>query len=298
MLYDRSYMRDADFRPRHVATTTLLISLVVIFVATSLVGFWVFKDDRLDVFFGLSLAGVKKGWVWQFVTYSFLHGGVWHLICNGLMIFFCGRVMEEVLGSRGFLKLYFVSCVAGAALQIAMAFAVPDLYGKALVIGASGAAMGLLAAFATMFPHKEICLYLFFVFPITLLARTLLWFFGALSLFGMLVPLDGVAHAAHMGGLLAGIVFVKGFVQREEASFDWNFLRKLGRKRELVRTRSGGTVSLQRVPSDENEELPPAEFISQEVDPILDKISAHGIHSLTERERKILAAARERMSKR
>lgn len=298
MLYDRSYMRDADFRPRHAATTALLVALVVAFVLTSLAGFWVFKDDRLDTLLGLSLAGLKKGWLWQIVTYGFLHGGVWHLLCNALMIFFCGRVMEEVLGSRGLVQLYFTSCIAGAVLQIAMAVALSKIYGGALVIGASAAAMGLLAAFATMFPHREICLYLFLVFPVTLHARTLLWFFGALSLFGMVVPLDGVAHAAHLGGLLAGVGFVKLFVQREEALFEWNFLRRLGRRRELVRAQSGGTVSLSRVPSDEPEELPPAEFISREVDPILDKISAHGIHSLTAHERKILAAARERMAKR
>ena len=80
--------------------------------------------------------------------------------------------------------------------------------------------------------------------------------------------------------------------------FDWSRLRRPLPRRELVRTAAERQASWQRPKKEESEELPPAEFISKEVDPILDKISAQGIQSLTPRERRILEAARERMGRR
>ena len=175
-----------------------------------------------------------------------------------------------------------------------MAWSFPSHYGHS-VFGASAGACGLLAAFCASAPDEEILLW----FVIPLKARILLIISVGLALFFTVVPSDpGIAHAAHLGGLLFGAAFVRfGWSARD---FSWRFpsLRWGRRAGPLVKVRfpkqtSSAWQEEQRRPNGEI----PADFISKEVDPILEKISAHGIHSLTERERKILEAARARMEK-
>ena len=124
----------------------------------------------------------------------------------------------------------------------------------------------------------------------------ILWFGGGLALFFTLVPSQGgVAHAAHLGGYLAGVAFMRWDLARP--AVNWNPLQGRRRKRQLVQ--AAAQISRWRGTREQSAvELPPEEFISREVDPILDKISAHGIHSLTPGERKILEAARAKMAKR
>jgi hypothetical protein len=101
---------------------------------------------------------------------------------------------------------------------------------------------------------------------------------------------DNVAYAAHFGGMLTGIFFVRGPVWLQNL----NIRRSIGRRSQ----REPAPRRVWRRPRKRTEELGAAEFISREVDPILEKISAHGIHSLTEQERQILEAARNKMAKR
>jgi hypothetical protein len=116
-----------------------------------------------------------------------------------------------------------------------------------------------------------------------------------------------VAHAAHLGGLLGGLLWVRLGWHHEHIHLPWERMgqrwrqwrafHSRDRKRQLVAT--AVKTGYWRKPKPETPvEVPPGEFISREVDPILDKISAHGIQSLTERERKILEAARSKMAKR
>ena len=126
-------------------------------------------------------------------------------------------------------------------------------------------------------------------------AKYLLLLCAGLTLYGLLRPGDGIAHAAHLGGMLTGIVFV-----RYAMHWDWHW-PKLRRTRgepprRLVKVGSPSSARWGR--SKPEEDLPADEFLSKEVDPILDKISAHGIQSLTERERRILEAARQKIVKR
>ena len=163
----------------------------------------------------------------------------------------------------------------------------------------------MFAIFARLESETEVRLY--FVLPVR--AKTLLIVFAAISAFFTVVPVagDGVAHAAHLGGIVAGLLWVKFGWHIEFIPTPWEALtdrlRKMQhrppRRRPLELVRSGGKsdAKARRVPED-TEELPPAEFISKEVDPILDKISAHGIQSLTAREREILEKARSKMGKR
>ena len=117
--------------------------------------------------------------------------------------------------------------------------------------------------------------------------------------FFVVVPAEpGIAHAAHLGGMLAAMGYEKWLLRRERRLFNWRAYGDVLRSRELVKTASNKRAFWQKHNAKVVDDLPPAEFISREVDPILDKISAHGIQSLTERERKILEAARAKMSKR
>ncbi|MBI5773400.1 MAG: rhomboid family intramembrane serine protease [Verrucomicrobia bacterium] len=298
MLDDRDYMRGEDsYRPRWPVVNILLAVNVAIFVLVEVLQFYRIPADGDAVLgmFALSLEGLQHGRIWQLFTFQFLHAGLLHLLFNALTLYFFGRAVEEALGRAALLKLYFSSGVVGGLLQMVGAWLLPTHFGYGVsVVGASAGVFGLVAAFAAMFPDRTITLLLFFIIPVSLRARTLLWVSAGLAVFGMVVPRDTIAHAAHFGGMLAGLAFVRWFVHAERPPGRWRPFRR----REMARVRSGGGISLRRVPPEEGGEPTTEEFISREVDPILDKISAHGIHSLTERERKILEAARNKMSRR
>ena len=295
MLDDRSYMR-APYRPGRSMTTTLLISLVVCYIAQSLLAG--FKTDNWVMsWLALSKEGLAHGKVYQLLTFQFLHGGIMHLLTNMLVLYFFGRAVEEMLGSQGMLRLYLASGMVGGLLQVGLSFAFPAIFSSA-VVGASAGVFGLVAAFATRSPDQPITMLIFFILPVTFKAKVLLMVEGGITLAGILGPLlphpmfgSDVAHAAHLGGMLTGIAWIKwGMMERPAL----NFWRRQPR-REPVRATA---KRIGRDSTRKNEEIPPAEFISREVDPILEKISAHGIHSLTERERQILEAARSKMAKR
>jgi len=171
-------------------------------------------------------------------------------------------------------------------------------------VGASAGLCGLVAAFALLSPQSTI--YLAFVIPVR--AVYFLPLMIALTVIFLVIPSnDHIAHAAHLGGILAGIAWVK-FGWRDyvplpwEGLFErwrrWHPLQSRQRKRELVRAASLRAKPWLQTSAESHADLPADEFISREVDPILDKISQHGIQSLTERERKILEAARKKMAKR
>jgi membrane associated rhomboid family serine protease len=299
MLDDRSYMRDSSYGGQRSLTTTLLIVNAAIFVIHSLLEYY--GLFRVVEYFALSTTGLARGFIWQLVTYQFLHGGFFHLLVNLIAIFFFGRAMEEALGRSSFLKLYFAGGIVGGLLQIVLALLFPTAFGGA-VVGASACAFALVAAFATMFPDRTITLLIFFILPVSMRARTLLWISLAIAIFGIVVPSGHIADGAHLGGIIAGFLFVKWFVQGEGWTIRLpTFRRPERRPPEFTRppaAPSRRSFWQNPKPSSEGPDLPPAEFISREVDPILDKISAEGIHSLTERERKILEAARAKMAKR
>lgn len=306
MLENRDYMREPEsgspFRFRWTACTMLMVALVVIFALQQINA--VYFHTKAEMWLGLTAAGLKSGYLWQLLTFQFLHGGLLHLLCNLLGLFYFGRFVEHVLGTRRFLVAYFAAGVVGGILQGLLMIAIPSHFGG-ILFGASAGISGMFAVFAML--ERDTTVQLYFVLPVR--AMTLLVVLCGISLFFTLVPSrqDATAHAAHLGGLLAGIAWVKLGWHREYVTLPWEGLfsrwrrwRPLEgrqRKQELVRAAKVRTESWRRAAPDSPAELPSEEFISKEVDPILDKISAHGIHSLTDHERKILDAARKRMSK-
>lgn len=295
-------MRRSDFDARRSATMALVVANVVAFIFECLhYGYppdaRIFPNDP----FALSWWGLAHGYVWQLVTFQFMHAGLLHLLGNCWVIYVFGRELEETLGLKKFLILYFASGVLGGLVQAgagglavhfgesawALRFAGPTL-------GASAGALGLLAAYAMMYPERPLMLLLFFIIPVTMRAKFLLLFCAGFALFGLLFPYGHLADAAHLGGIATGILFVR-------YAMNWEFrlpsLRRTGTRSPRLVKISARNAGIWKTSRSAAEDLPPEEFVSKEVDPILDKISAHGIQSLTERERRILEAARQKMGR-
>jgi membrane associated rhomboid family serine protease len=292
MLDDRHYIRNASQDSGRSTTLILIIVLVVAFVVQSFADFYA----HLPVYdwFALSLDGFKHKRFWQLLTFQFMHFGPWpfHLIFNCIGLYFLGRSVEETLGRKSFLTLYFLSGFFGASLQLITTWLLPN-HPDGPVVGASAGVMGLLATYAVLFPMREMTIFVYF-FPLTLRVQYLFWASLFLSAFGTFIPYGGIAHAAHLGGLLMGLAYIRWGDRARQRFAHWHPFQTRQRKRELVKA---AFVGVRRPRLDESQDLPSEEFISKEVDPILDKISAHGIQSLTERERRILEAARAKMSK-
>lgn len=295
-------MRRSTFGPQRSATVVLVIAIIVAFVVQQVLE--KSSSFEIDKYLALSLGGLKQGYVWQLLSFQFLHANLLHLAGNCLVIFFCGRAVEDALGRKSFLILYFASGVVGGLCQtlagvFASAIGLQEYaysFGGA-VVGASAGGFGVAAAFALLFPDQ--ILMLFMIIPMR--AKYLLWLSIAIAAWGVVSPNNGasgphVAHVAHLGGILAGVIFVKYAVHWH---FQWPQLNRRARPpiRRLVKVHSQ-KPGWGRDKGVVEEDLPPEEFLSKEVDPILDKISAQGIQSLTDRERRILETARAKMRKR
>jgi membrane associated rhomboid family serine protease len=140
---------------------------------------------------------------WQVVSSAFLHGGLLHLGVNMLGIWTFGRELESAMGSLRYLWLYAVSVLAAAATQlVAVSFGDP-----VPTVGASGGLFGLLAAYAILFPHRKLIL----LFPpIPLPAPLFVLLYAAFELYaGVTGTLSGVAHFAHLGGLVGGLLVLR-----------------------------------------------------------------------------------------
>jgi membrane associated rhomboid family serine protease len=303
MLEDRDYMRQPVYHDRRVSfTIVLLIANAAVFLIECLFSARPrhLQPDNpfIDANFALSVEGLQHGFVWQFLTYQFMHASIWHLLVNSWAIYFFGREMETVLGWKRFLALFLSSGVIGGIFQVLAAWVWPQFFGGP-VVGASAGAFGLVAAFAAFYPDRELFLLLFFVIPVRMRAKTLLIFLAVLAGAGVVFSESifggNVANAAHLGGMLTGFFYVRKIVQGNW--WQWNFPSRRRGPRELVATRAGKN-KFGRSADPTGEDFSAAEFLKNEVDPILDKISAHGIQSLTARERETLEKARAQMERR
>jgi membrane associated rhomboid family serine protease len=145
--------------------------------------------------------------IWQLVTYSFLHGGILHIALNMYALWLFGTRMEQVWGPKTFAVYYFV-CVIGAGLvQLFVSTHSAESGGIYPTIGASGGVFGLLLAFGLTFPNERLML----IFPpIILRAKWFVLIYGGIELyFGVTGTMEGVAHFAHLGGMLFGYILLR-----------------------------------------------------------------------------------------
>jgi membrane associated rhomboid family serine protease len=164
--------------------------------------------------------------VWQFVTYLFLHGGFWHVFWNMFALWMFGSDLERHWGSRQFLKFYLVAGVGAGVLSVILAptSTVPT-------IGASGSIYGILLAYGMMFPNRLV--YLYFLFPVKV--KYFVAVLGALAFFSALgSPGSTVAHVAHLGGMIFGFLYLKGWLSISGARQSYHRWR-VNRMRERFR---------------------------------------------------------------
>jgi membrane associated rhomboid family serine protease len=298
MLDDRPYMRSGYRPPR--APFRLTFSATNVLVGLLIVAFFIqnyhsatYPGINLD-YFTLSWQGLAHGYVWQLLTFQFLHAGISHLVFNGIALWSFGRFVEERLGKAHFLTLYFMSGVTGGLLQCLMGFLLPTMCGGP-TIGASAGIFGVVAAFALLEPDAPVLLFFF----VPMRAINLLYLSIAFSVVLFFVHSSvPVAHAAHLGGIAFGVFYIRRGLGWMRGLTGWSPAQRRTGHQEMWRATAPKPVKPRRPKPAEPADVPSGEFISQEVDPILDKISAHGIQSLTERERQILQAARSKMSRR
>lgn len=161
--------------------------------------------------FALLPAAVVQGFIWQLLTYSFLHAGVFHLLINMLMLWMFGSQVGELFHRRQFLEFYFF-CVAAAAV-VTVIFSFIGLLGMSplvATVGASGGVFGILMAFAMIYGERQIFL---FPFPFMIKAKYMVAILAFIQIAGALSQTGNIAYLAHLGGLAAGWLYIK-FVPR------------------------------------------------------------------------------------
>jgi len=194
-------------------TRALLIANIAVFLVQGL------ADDSLFIWFALWPFGspaytgpeAPAGFLpWQLVTYSFLHGNGLHLFVNMLGLFMFGSEVERVLGYQRYFTYYFVSVLSAALAQLVMsAMAAGPPYPT---VGASGGVFGLLLAYGMFFPRRMVML----IFPpIPMPARVFVFVYAAIELYlGVTGTQAGVAHFAHLGGMLGGFLMLRRWRRR------------------------------------------------------------------------------------
>ena len=198
----------------------------------------------LPLWLGMRPASVVgSGEIWRLLTYMFLHdqGSFFHILFNMLALWMFGVELERMWGSRFFLKYYFL-CGIGAALTTVILSFVPfsffDSLYLSLTVGASGAIYGILLAYALYFPHRPI--YMYFVFPVP--AKYFVMIMGGISLLSSLGGSGGgVAHTTHLGGLVAGYLYLKKPRMNVRSELQYRFLKwRINRMRRRFDVYSGG----------------------------------------------------------
>jgi membrane associated rhomboid family serine protease len=199
-------------------------SITIVLIALNIIAY-VFQKRVLPRlvdpgYLELSLWGIAHWYVWQLLTYQFMHAGWLHLTLNCWALFVFGRPVEWAVGKSRFLMVYFLSGVFGGLLQVMACYLWPHYYfGGAFyngtfyggTVGASAGLFGIIASFAMLFPEQPLLMLLFFVLPVKMRATTLLTVLLVTTGLGISFPrsfLGGnVAHFAHLGGILMGLAF-------------------------------------------------------------------------------------------
>ena len=299
---------------RNIPTITknLLIINVLMFVAT-----FVFQRGGIDLndVLGLHFFMASEFHLYQLLTYMFMHGGLQHIFFNMFALWMFGCVVENVWGPKKFL-FYYISCGIGAGLiqelvQYISYFVIDDLgsyeyvnlngvsvtvdyyLNQLTTVGASGAIYGILLAFGMLFPEERIFI---FPLPVPIKAKWFILAYVAIELFSALgTSGDGVAHFAHLGGMLFGFLMIRywqkhpggGGYGRSGGQQFFDRLKNNWEKRSHKNADDGGAHS--HTESDKDWQYNQHKQATQkEIDEILDKIRRSGYDSLTEEEKKKL----------
>ncbi|MCW7473330.1 rhomboid family intramembrane serine protease [Leptospira levettii] len=259
------------FGPPMVPVVRTLILVNVIFFILQLLTKLSFHSPLVELYLGLSPELVFRGWVWQLVSYAFLHGSFMHILFNMLSLWMFGSELAEIWGERAFLKFYFFTALLGGIGTItAQYLGIP----QGVVVGASASMYGLLVAYGMTWPNRELLVFL--IFPMR--AK---YFVMIVMLMVLFAQGERVAHFAHLGGAIGGLILMKlytGWKGTKSSLPTWSLSRYL-QKRRFMRYQ---------------EEMAKRENAKTKVDELLEKISKNGMESLSRKERKFLNEASQK----
>ena len=215
----------------------------------------------------------SDGEYWRLFSYQFLHVGPAHFFVNLLVLWYAGREIEPIVGRVNFLWLCLLANAIGGAVSMAAG-------GGVIVVGFSAAVAAVLAAYATIMPELETGVSFFHLFPLRCRAKYLAI---AMLLFATACVATRTLREIGPAGILTGSVL------------GWVWARKLGfgnpmwfQRRRFERTQR--EMRMQRLSAED--------FVRMEIDPIIEKISQHGVQSLSRAERKVLDQGREKLCSR
>ncbi|MGQ9819264.1 MAG: rhomboid family intramembrane serine protease [Candidatus Kapaibacteriales bacterium] len=293
-----------------VIKTLIVVNVIVFLLDVLFFGIYRINDVPFIYFVAkyFYLQPIESGnfWIWQLITYQFLHGGIWHLFFNLFALWMFGVELENLWGSRKFLSFYLLSGIGAGLFQL---FIAPIFSDPAPTIGASGAIFGVLSAFGFTFPDRPIFMFPIFI-PIPAKFFVILYA-GLAFLFGITGSAGNIAHIAHLGGAITGIFLLK---YGDRIGIYRLINRLTGGERYYSYTTSSPRFYVRKEqhnePADDfyeiidkpNKPQKPKSYnidgeeITQEViDQILDKIAESGYQSLTEREKRILLELSKRI---
>jgi membrane associated rhomboid family serine protease len=294
-------------------TKNLLVVNFLAFAAT-----WVLELRGIDLsqLLGLHFFLASDFHFYQFFTYMFLHGGFTHIFFNMFALWMFGSVIERVWGPKKFI-FYYIICGIGAGITQEIVqyanFSIQGLSAYQYVnaggiqmttdayinlwttIGASGAVYGILLAFGMIFPNER----LFIIpFPFPIKAKWLIVGYIAIEVFSALGQNDGVAHMAHLGGMLFGFLLIRYWQKHPDSSqrfgrsrgqeFFENMKRRYDQRQQDQRNNRMHAEETQRRRETDEEYNARKRQNQEEVDAILDKIRKSGYDSLTKEEKKKL----------
>jgi membrane associated rhomboid family serine protease len=282
MLSERDYMSSSS-SDRHWSGKNWVLILIVL----NVVAFFLFPPGTRFRLYELALSsfGIKQLKIWQFVTYMFLHAGFAHIFFNMWGLYLFGSAIYPVLGMKRFLTLYFLSGVSGAVLWLALNWG-----SQTPIIGASGAVFGVMMGAAMLYPNMRIQLL---IPPIPMKMKTFVTIYAIIEIVSEFSSTrGGIAHLAHLGGFISAYFYLKSIYPGQVWDM-FGIFRWRGKSRSSAsKSKLPKGWKIYSNPSSQNE------VSQEEVNRLLDKISDHGIQSLTEKELAALKRASEDMKNR
>jgi len=266
------------------AVKAIMIANGAIFIFQQLFSFA--TPGLIESYFGLSYIGVFNNfWLWQLITYMFLHGGWFHVIFNLIGMWMFAGELENLWGSRVFLKYYLITGI-GAGIFITLMnyyiFAHHNI--SPITIGASGAIYGILLAYGLTWPNRQVLLY--FVIPIKI--KYLVIVFGLIEFFGTVSSFSGgagdISHIGHLGGIISGMIYIFFRIKPYGKSYGTKV-------RSKMRNPLSEAIKRARM-SNKRKEIETRIKAKEIIDHILEKITRDGMESLTDDDKKQLEWAR------
>jgi membrane associated rhomboid family serine protease len=303
MLSDRDYVRNNGFRGSSQRGETsiimpLIFANIAVFILQNLTMGQTAEAEGLTKYVTLDWGSIKNFEFWRLGTYMFAHGSFMHILFNMWGIWIFGRPLEFRIGPHRFLNLYLISGLAGGLIWLLFNSSPILVYGDFTVyprvLGASGALFGVMVAAAMVAPNLR---YMLLIPPIPVRLKTLVAVYAAIEIFAVRSGQrsGGVAHLAHLGGLIGGYFYMVFNVPGSGSSISRGIQRTWSRLRSWFRRRSFNASSTRQQGPRRRHSETDSDNPNETIDKILDKIGREGLSSLTSAERQKLEDARNRL---